>query len=269
VALLLVHLGNPQKAEAVVVKITQTKALNGNVTPGDAPGFPVTISRSGSYVLDTNLSVAANKDGIDITASHVTINLNGFTIQGSGGTLGSGIRVSLTGKNSITVMNGSITGMASDGIVLSAINILTVGARVEGMSIHDNNGTGISVGTNSKVTGNQCFKNKLHGITTRGGSVVADNSVIQNGVDGITVEGATVAHNTILGNGGDGIVAPEDLNLIIANTISFNGGFGIVFCGSTFCGGYRENVISENLGGTISGGVNMGNNVCDADLICP
>ena len=51
-ALLLVHSGIAQKAEAVVVKITQAKAQNGNITPGDAPGFPVTISRSGSYALD-------------------------------------------------------------------------------------------------------------------------------------------------------------------------------------------------------------------------
>ena len=41
------------RAEAVdgVQLINQELALAGNVTPGDEPGFPVTITRSGSYRL--------------------------------------------------------------------------------------------------------------------------------------------------------------------------------------------------------------------------
>src|SRR5580693_1218836 len=66
-----------------VVLINQANALAGNVTPGDAPGFPVTISVAGSYRLSSNLTVPdANTDAIDITVSHVTIDLNGFSIIG-------------------------------------------------------------------------------------------------------------------------------------------------------------------------------------------
>jgi hypothetical protein len=37
-----------------VILIDQNKALAGNVTPGDTPGFPVIISQPGSYRLDSN-----------------------------------------------------------------------------------------------------------------------------------------------------------------------------------------------------------------------
>jgi hypothetical protein len=66
-----------------IVLINQANALAGNVTPGDVPGFPVTISQAGSYRLTGNLSVAdVNTTAILITAENVTLDLNGFTISG-------------------------------------------------------------------------------------------------------------------------------------------------------------------------------------------
>ena len=78
-------LAGPIYAVDGVVLINQSAALAGNVTPGDTPGFPVTISVSGSYRLSSNLIVSdpnANTDGIDISADNVTIDLNGFSIFG-------------------------------------------------------------------------------------------------------------------------------------------------------------------------------------------
>ena len=40
-----------------VIEINQARALQGGVTEGDTPGFPVTISQSGSYRLTGNLTV--------------------------------------------------------------------------------------------------------------------------------------------------------------------------------------------------------------------
>src|SRR5882762_4507455 len=70
-------------ADDGVVLIDQNRALAGNVTPGDAPGFPVTISQPGSYRLSGNLTVPdINTTAIQITADFVTLDLNGFSIVG-------------------------------------------------------------------------------------------------------------------------------------------------------------------------------------------
>src|SRR5579871_2894201 len=109
-----------------VVLINQSNALAGNVTPGDTPGFPVTISQSGSYKLSSNLVIAdPNGTGILITADNVTIDMNGFSMigpsvcNGSGTTPTSSCTVSNTSgiginageQTGITIMNGSIRGM--------------------------------------------------------------------------------------------------------------------------------------------------------------
>ena len=68
--------------------------------------FPITISQSGSYFLTQNLTGVANTNGIDITVSDVTIDLNGFNLLGANQT-GTGIRS--VGPASTVVRNGSLT----------------------------------------------------------------------------------------------------------------------------------------------------------------
>lgn len=80
-ALLALTAGGQALAQAT---IDQNKALAGSVTPGDAPGFPITLSVPGSYKLTGNLVVPGGLDGIEITSDNVTLDLNGFRIAGSG-----------------------------------------------------------------------------------------------------------------------------------------------------------------------------------------
>src|SRR5215469_17235968 len=112
-----------------VVLINQNVALAGNVTPGDTPGFPVTITAQGSYKLSGNLIVPdANTTAIDITADPVTIDLNGFSIVGpvvcsgfpvTSCTLsGTGIGVHAGLATNVTVLNGVVRGMGNVGVVL-------------------------------------------------------------------------------------------------------------------------------------------------------
>ena len=71
-------------AGAQVIGIDQAKALAGNVTPGDTPGFPVTISQPGSYRLNGPLTVSdIHKGAIQVTAPNVTLDLNGLVIRGA------------------------------------------------------------------------------------------------------------------------------------------------------------------------------------------
>ncbi len=65
-SLLLLGLAGTARAVDGVILIDQSKAMAGNITPGDAPGFPVTISQPGSYRLSSNLDVS--KFGPNTTA---------------------------------------------------------------------------------------------------------------------------------------------------------------------------------------------------------
>jgi len=62
--------------------LDQTRAMAGWITPGDAPGFPVTITAPGRYRLTSDLVVPAGTNGIVIRADNVVIDLNGFAIRG-------------------------------------------------------------------------------------------------------------------------------------------------------------------------------------------
>ena len=69
-----------------VIEINAARATAGGVTPTDQPGFPVTIDAPGSYRLTSNLTASgdpATTSAIVVTtAQNVTIDLNGFTLQG-------------------------------------------------------------------------------------------------------------------------------------------------------------------------------------------
>ena len=97
-----------------VVLIDQNKALAGGATPGDTPGFPVTISQPGSYRLSGNLTLPTGMNGIEIQVPNVTIDLNGFSIIGFGTfTSPAPIGIAFTGAlpaKGITIKNGTITG---------------------------------------------------------------------------------------------------------------------------------------------------------------
>ena len=111
--LLLAPLALNIRAVDGVVLIDQNRALAGNVTPGDAAGFPVTISQAGSYRLSGNLTVPSGQSGIEISASNVTIDLNGFNITTpvqSQVSPARGIFFTGSGPSSITVRNGKIEG---------------------------------------------------------------------------------------------------------------------------------------------------------------
>jgi hypothetical protein len=72
----------PAMAVDGTVLIDQNKAVSGNVTPGDAAGWPVTITQPGSYRLASNLRPPALTTAIEITTSNVTLDLNGFALIG-------------------------------------------------------------------------------------------------------------------------------------------------------------------------------------------
>lgn len=216
-----------------VIEINEAKALAGGVTVGDGAGFPVLISESGSYRLTGNLTVP-NEDttAISITASDVTLDLNGFAIIGP---------VACAGTPPTCTPSGGIgVGIFHAGSRLTVIN-----GVVKGMGSH-----GISSGF--------------------GDNRVENVHVVSNGEAGIKGgQGDIIRGNTVRLCGADGISAGFG-SLVLENTLAFNAGFGIALSSPT--AGFAGNILRGNNGGggpQVDGGTQIGTNLCNANTTCP
>jgi hypothetical protein len=225
--------------------IHQSNALNGNVTAGDAPGFPVTISRSGSFRLSANLTVPAGTNGIVIAANRVTFDLNGFSIVGGGG--GNGVTDGEVDRGAIAVRNGSITGFGN-GIRLGLGAGLNSSSEIQQIRAYNNSSVGILDGGGSLISGNIASGNNI-GIQAFGTATVTGNTAVRNAVRGISGgANSTISGNTASLNGGNGINS-VGLNVTISgNTASSNGGDGIaVQCPSNLVGNTATNNAGTNI----------------------
>jgi len=116
-------------------------------------GLPYKITKSGSYFLGSNLAVTTKTTtAILVSASNVTINLNGFVISGLGGN-STGVGIDASAATGVIIANGTITGYGI-GIKLNSTS------TVQNVQIYSNNGDGIAVSgsscyvSNSVITGN-------------------------------------------------------------------------------------------------------------------
>lgn len=257
-------LAGPALAVDGVIEINQAKVKAGGVTASDAPLFPVTIDRPGSYRLTSDLDVtdataraggtsAENQTAIKVTADYVSIDLNGFSIVGPavcsgfppslsctsiGG--GAGISDNASGVTHLSVANGTVRGMGFAGID----SLVGKDARVERVHVAGNGAGGIVLGSGATVVG--CTSS-------------------HNGAGGIVVaEAASVRDNVVYGNKLTGILAGQQ-SLVAGNLSASNGGPGLDLGPLT---GYRDNAMSLNAVAAVTGGVNLGQNVCNGSL-CP
>jgi parallel beta-helix repeat protein len=255
--------GSAAQAADGTILINQQKAQTGSVTTGDAPGFPVTLSQPGSYVLSGNLTVPdQNTTAIQVTADNVTIDLNGFSIIGPNIANGFGEGVSAGSRTNIAVLNGTVRGMGSSGVYLGNK------ARAEGLRLISNT-DGIRIGVDSLVQNITALGNRITGVDLFGKSTLLNSVVTQNGEDGILAgDECLLQGNIVLGNGRYGI-SVEGSSTVLHNTVTGNGDFGLLLGSRT---GYAQNVVAENKiisGPQVSGGLQMGTNVCGSDTICP
>lgn len=242
-----------------VILIDQNRALAGNVTPGDAPGFPVTISASGSYRLSSNLVVPdVNTTAILVSTSvdAVTIDLNGFSIIGpvscsinpttcssmatDVSIFGPGTGIRSDANAALTVKNGTIIGMGRYAIFQSG-GAYTI---IENLHARENGRGGIwpSIG------------------------MVINSVVSTNGGDGITMNLGLIRGTISTRNAEDGIASTGQALNVQESQVTHNGGFGINFNNS---GAVGANLIQGNLGGAIDGPATAtSGNVCSGSG-CP
>jgi hypothetical protein len=253
-------------------------ALDGSIeiNQAKASSFPVVISKPGSYRLTSNLDVTAvpspqNVTVISITASDVTLDLGGFAIIGGVACTASGtpttVACSVTGSgegvagsagaNNVTVRNGTIQGMGRSGVDLPGANILVdaIHTYSEGVA-----GVLIGSGTVTRCTVKLC---KLSGIIASQGSI-SGNTSSYNGTEGIAIPSGSVTNNVAQSNGNNGIDATGD-GIVSLNTLTSNK-FGLTL-GSNV--GYVGNVLYGNTSGTVVGGVQVGQNLCNGSTTCP
>jgi parallel beta-helix repeat protein len=246
-----------------IVLINQANASAGNVTPGDTPGFPVTISAPGSYKLSSNLVMPdANTTAIEITTNNVSIDLNGFSILGpttcSGGPPVTSCSPAGTGNgiasnhSSIAVVNGNIRGMGADGIHLDGGS----NNRIEKVQAISNGGVGIFLG-GGQDTVSSCH-GSLNGATGISGRGLARSNIAEgNGGVGLSVENAI--DNIARSNHGNGLDA---FGVITGNSAFENTGAGVsASCPSTVIGNYAVGNLGGNIVRAPPSGCVLANNV--------
>jgi len=217
-------------------------------TPIQGPG-PVTIAAPGSYYLTSNISVAAGT-AVVITASNVTLDLNGFTIAGNRDNFGV-----VMGNNSLNVVlrNGTIRnfaqGLLNAGVTVVSLFNLTITENVNGVGF-DTSGIG------AFIDGCTIVRNQQDGILALGSVMVITNSTVAgNGFDGIELSGpanVVIRGNRVEDNGRSGIhaaihfvgdAAPR--GTIVDNVLFHNSRFGIET--SSAAGTFPDLSVAKNL----------------------
>jgi hypothetical protein len=200
-------------------------AINSTNTPGDNDASPSVfkITTSGSYYLTGHVSGASGKIGIEIAASHVTLDLSGFAVLGVAGS-NDGIGVRGSGLQGITIRNGSVRDWGGYGIdTLSAR-----ASRIEGVTSTGNGIFGFQAGERSVVTRCVARSNTNSGFVVGQGSSLSDVVSAENGSTGIAAgTGSSLVNCAASGNGGNGFNINSG-STITSSTSNTNGGSGIL-----------------------------------------
>jgi hypothetical protein len=206
------------------IEIDATRAAAGGVTPGDAPGFPVTLSQPGSYVLTSNL-VQSNVATalLQVTADDVTIDLGGFVLSGpvvcTGRPVtsclppGAGAAIAATTASRVHVHDGAVRGTAR-GIELGP------GCTVERVRARSVGATGISCsGSGGQVRDSVATGNGAVGFSLGSGSL--ENAVADgNASHGVQSDDATLLNVSATSNGGRGVFSAAGVLLTAAQLSS-------------------------------------------------
>lgn len=201
-------------------------------TPGNS-ATEYLITTPGSYYLTTNIIGVSSENGIEIEASDVTLDLNGFSMIAPAAA-NTAILI-FSGITNTVIRNGIISGWSSlnDDIFSEANNVTIENMSVSGASMGiaclgaggvvrsctvSLDGTyGIYIaGSGYLVYGNSCFGNNTVN-EANGGAIFINAS--NNRVENNFVIGSGPAGFGILINGGNG----STNNVIVRNTVQGNG----------------------------------------------
>jgi nitrous oxidase accessory protein NosD len=145
--------------------------------PGDGT---IRITRPGAYVLHRDIRLRAPRVAIEITASNVTLDLNGHALLGPGGQRGVGVRVARA--SGVHVHGGNVARFGMGVEVHDAVNV-----RISGLQIQGEDGGGPPPGE----VGVMIFNSR---------AVVVEKNVITGTFLGVFVRGGASSGNRIADN---------------------------------------------------------------------
>lgn len=180
------------------------------------------IDKPGSYYFTGNITISTNNtDGIVIDADNVSLDLNGYTLNGSNAG-DDGIWV-FSDQDNIIIKNGIVEDWAGDGInALNADQSIFADLRVR-----NNGGDGITTDFNCLIYRCAAEGNRFDGLEVDDGGIIANSTSNNNEDNGIQCsEGAIIINCTSFGNAIDGIDASSGSRVENCNTYD-NGAFGI------------------------------------------
>lgn len=170
-------------------------------TPGDADSF-YRITQPGSYYLTGGMRGLPGKHGIEITASGVTLDLGGYTLEGDEDSL-SGI--SVVNASDVTITGGILRAWPQHG--LTTTGAVTRGARLAGVAAVNNGAWGMVVPPESIVESCAVRGNGGGGMVMHDGVTATRCTASGNGTIGFQCYGAaTITDCVTTGNAGWGML---------------------------------------------------------------
>ncbi len=188
-------------------------------------GFPIVLSAPGSYALASNITGCSGVDGIQISASNVSLDLNGFSLIGVAGS-GAGVRAAAAIAK-ISLSNGEVNGWSSPGVDF----LYASASQLTHLIVSNSGGSGIILGDGSTLTDCVLSSNSFGVAITGMGSVVSGCDATSNGNFGVW---ATGPNNRLIGNHA------------VANAIGFK------------AGGRNEDIEGNSATSNTSGGFDVG-----------
>jgi hypothetical protein len=236
--------------------------ISATTTPGNEVAS-YRITQRGSYHLTSNLvlnPLFPSRHGIVIEANDVTIDLNGFILDGhqpilpfsegqAQGEVTQTVGILASGSiENVTILNGTVRDWDFQGIGL----LNTTRSRIHNVRVLNSGNAGIVGGLRCVITDCVSEGNGNDGIRLRGESRVENCEVTDNAFVGIAVNGggSRVVRNSVLGNQGDGIqvLLLGDRSLIAENLVTGGSSNGIYVLGSVAGAVVRDNVVGGNQG---------------------
>ena len=210
-------------------------SLRQAIIDGNTSSPPVTINFA-IQPFDGTVKTIAPQSTLPTISNSFTI--NGFSQSGSS-----------LGENPGTLTNNPVLLIALDGSLLGAGVAtgltFTVAGSVQGLTVQNFNGVGMSV-TNGVTLSENAISNNLVGVECSGDTNSFTGNVFVLNSTAIQLLGSfnTLTANVVTNNNGDGVAILGGNNSVIGSLISSNNGVGVDLAGGT--NSFVSTIISSN-----------------------